>query len=238
MGSQEATETESKASAAHDEKTGLDVAPLKLDPHGFPLRPQPTEDPLGNSHPPACTLYELTPPDPLNWPSWLKLAVLIQVSFLAFLGPFCQAVINSAFVPLSEAMHISITVASYNTTIAIVFAGVFPLIWSPISNVYGRRPIFIFVSALGIVSQCCAAVAPTWGGILTARAFVGIGTSAGMGIGAAVVADLYFMHERGKYVHTASRSVLKITLLADSDSILVALYKFCYRNPSYGFDFS
>ena len=45
---------------------------------------------------------------------------------------------------------------------------------------------------------------PTWGGILAARVFVGIGTSAGMGIGAAVVADLYFMHERGKYVTLSS----------------------------------
>ena len=106
--------------------------------------------------------------------------------------------INSAFVPLAEAMHISVTVASYQTTVPIVFAGVFPLIWSPLSNIYGRRPIFILVSAIGIVSQCAAAKAPTWGGILAARAFVGIGTSAGMGIGAAVVADLYFMHERGK----------------------------------------
>lgn len=136
--------------------------------------------------------------DPLNWPLWLKTAVLVQVSFLAFLGPFCQAVINSAFLPLSEAMDISITVASYNTTIAILFAGVAPIFWSPLANVYGRRPIFIAVSALGIISQCACAAAPTWSGILTARAFVGIGTSAGMGIGAAVVSDMFFMHERGK----------------------------------------
>ena len=33
--------------------------------------------------------------DPLNWNKWLKLWVLVQVSFLAFLGPFTQAVIVS-----------------------------------------------------------------------------------------------------------------------------------------------
>ena len=95
-------------------------------------------------------------------------------------------------------MHISIVEASYQTTIAIVLAGVSPIFWSPISNVYGRRPIFIFVSAIGIAAQAAAGAAQTWGGILAARAFVGIGTSAGMGIGAAVVADMYFMHERGR----------------------------------------
>lgn len=68
MGFQDAqqADVESKASNTHEEKVDT-AAPSKLDPHGFPLRPQPTNDPL----------------DPLNWPYWLKLAVLIQVSFLA-----------------------------------------------------------------------------------------------------------------------------------------------------------
>lgn len=88
----------------------------------------------------------------------------------------------------------------------ILLAGVSPIFWSPISNVYGRRPIFIFVTALGVAAHCAAAAANTWHGQLAARAFVGIGTSAGMGIGAAVVADLYFMHERGRLVNPESFS--------------------------------
>lgn len=95
-------------------------------------------------------------------------------------------------------MHISIKTASYNTTIAILFAGVAPIVWSPLANAYGRRPIFVFVTALGVISQCATGAAPTWTGILVSRVFVGIGTSAGMGIGGAVVVDLFYMHERGK----------------------------------------
>ena len=169
---------------------------------------------MGFKH--AYIVHILMKQDPLNWPAWLKLVVLIQVSFLAFLGPFCQAVINAALLPLSLDLGISVTEASYQTTVPIVFAGVFPLLWSPVSNIYGRRPIFIFVSALGIASQCGAAVASTWGGILTARAFVGIGTSAGMGIGAAVVADMYFMHERGKYVLQNIKSLIDMNLLTSN----------------------
>lgn len=75
-----------------------------------------------------------------------------------------------------------------------------PILWSPIANVYGRRPIFIFVTAIGVAAHAASGAAKTWGGILAARAFVGVGTSAGMGIGAAAVADMFFMHERGKYM--------------------------------------
>ena len=138
--------------------------------------------------------------DPLNWSFPYKFFVLCQVAFLAFLGPFTQAVINSAFAPLAKSEHVSLTTASYVTTVPILFAGVFPILWSPISNVYGRRPVFMAVGILGIVAHCASGAAQGWGGIITARAFVGIGTSAGMGIGAAVVAGSFSLPTLQTYV--------------------------------------
>ncbi|KAJ5602275.1 hypothetical protein N7510_011809 [Penicillium lagena] len=173
---------------------------LKTDPHGFSLHPQPSNDPH----------------DPLNWSPGLKLWILFQVSMLSMLSPFTQAIIvgnpvptllvdivpdmrsqNSAYGEVSEAFHISIQEASYALTVAIITSGVFPLIWSPLSNIYGRRPVFVFVSILGIVGHAASGAAKSWAGILASRAIMGIGTSAGSGIGLAVVADMYFMHERG-----------------------------------------
>ncbi|ORY00098.1 major facilitator superfamily domain-containing protein [Clohesyomyces aquaticus] len=174
-----------KISIQHNEHfISKETSAIKLDPHGYHLRPQPSNDPM----------------DPLTWSIGLKLWILFQVSFLAFLGPFTMAIIDSAFHPLSVDLNISIVEASYQTTIPIAFAGAAPLIWSPISNVYGRRPIFIFVTAFGVAMHTASGAIKSCGGILAARCFVGIGSSAGMGIGAAVVADLFFMHERGRYM--------------------------------------
>lgn len=50
----------------------------KLDKNGLPLVPQPSSDPS----------------DPLNFPQWLKVVILIQASVMALLGPFNTAVIN------------------------------------------------------------------------------------------------------------------------------------------------
>ncbi|KAF2219236.1 major facilitator superfamily domain-containing protein [Elsinoe ampelina] len=171
----------SKTSTSHVEESEK-PSPLRLDPHGFPLRPQPSS----------------SPSDPLNWPPLLKLWILFNVSNLAFLGPFTQAVINSAFAPLARSFDIAIPTASYVTNVAILGAGLTPLFLSPLANVYGRRPVFLAVTAVGVASHAASAVAKTWSGILVARFFVGVGTSAGMGVGAAVVADLYFLHERGR----------------------------------------
>ncbi|GAD96993.1 hypothetical protein BC1G_00314 [Paecilomyces variotii No. 5] len=201
------------------QKTSGCAEVLKLDPNGYPLRPQPSTDPL----------------DPLNWSPWMKLAVLLQVSFLGLLGPFAQGCINSAFIPLSEAMGVTVTQASYSTTIAIVLAGVAPLIYAPLSNRYGRRPVYLLSTALGVGANAGCAVVSSWGPLLALRALVGIGTSTSMGIGANVVADLYFMHERGTYMGIYVVFVTNGAHLAAILGGFIAKYagwRWCYWTPT------
>jgi hypothetical protein len=50
MAERKDVEVESKDSTKHNETALSDRgAALKLDPHGFPLRPQPSDDPLGTN---------------------------------------------------------------------------------------------------------------------------------------------------------------------------------------------
>lgn len=99
-------------------------------------------------------------------------------------------------------MGVTVKQASYSTTIATVSAGVAPLIYAPISNAYGRRLVYLVGTPIGIAANVGCAVCKSWAPFLVARACVGIGSSVGMGIGAAVVADLYFAHQRGLQVIT------------------------------------
>ena len=69
------------AAERRDEKP--DIAALKLDKHGFPLVPQPSEHKM----------------DPLNWSTWLKIAILIQISAISFLSLLAASLIVS---PLSS----------------------------------------------------------------------------------------------------------------------------------------
>jgi MFS family permease len=130
----------------------------------------------------------------------LKLFVALQVSWLAFIGPMSSAVVNPAFVPLGKAFGITTVQASYELTIYIIFAGVGPLFIAPLSNVYGRRPIYLLGNLLAGVCNVIAANCATWNGILVTRVFCGIGAGSTVAIGAATVCDLYFMHERGLYM--------------------------------------
>lgn len=69
--------SQNSGSAKHEREHEEDAPPLKLDPRGLPLSPQPTDDPK----------------DPLNWNRWLKLMVLAEVSLFSFLALFSASLI-------------------------------------------------------------------------------------------------------------------------------------------------
>ncbi|KAJ7207571.1 MFS general substrate transporter [Mycena pura] len=171
--------------ASSDLKEGavLEVDPdVKVDKHGLPLIPQPSSDPS----------------DPLNFPQWLKIAILLQVSFLVGLGPLNQAVINPAYVPLAAHFHKTTVVASYQTTIAIAFVGVGAFLWVPLANTYGRRPVLLFTALLSAASSLASGKAQTWSQLIGTRVLNGIGTASFFTVGAGVVTDCFFLHERGR----------------------------------------
>ena len=157
---------------------------LKLDRHGLPLSPQPTD----NSD------------DPLNWPKWLKVAICLQVSWMAMLGPMGSAIVNPAFVPLSVAFDVTVVQASYELTVYIIFAGIGPVLFTPLAQVYGRRPIYLIATLIAGVTNVAAGYAQSWGGLLATRVFNGLAAGCPVAIGAATIADLFFLHERGFYL--------------------------------------
>ena len=67
----------------------------------------------------------------------------------------------------------------------------------PFTNVYGRRPITLFCLLLTVVGGIGSAVAPNFHTLLGTRVLNGIGISALMAVGSAVVNDMFFLHERG-----------------------------------------
>lgn len=81
-----------------------------------------------------------------------------------------------------------ISYSQVNWTVAIPALGlsVGPLFWSSLSDIYGRRVIFILGTIIALVSTVGAAVADTYGGYMTARFFQGFGVSPGSTVGMAV----------------------------------------------------
>ncbi|KAJ7759138.1 MFS general substrate transporter [Mycena metata] len=192
---------------------------LKLDKTSLPLVPQPSDDAS----------------DPLNFPQWLKIAVLLQVSFLALLGPLNQATINPAFVPLAAHFHVTTVVASYQTTIAIAFAGIGSFIWVPIANTYGRRPVLLLTTIVSAATSITAGKAQTWGQLIATRVLNGLFTSSFFTIGAGVVSDCFFLHERGRAMGIFTVFLTNSAHIAPIPGGFLAQYvsyRWCYYLPA------
>ena len=148
------------------------------------LVPRPTDDPK----------------DPLTWSSLRKHTAFTIISFFVFLSNYSTASLSPAIVPLIKEFNITGTKASYLNTFNILFLGLGNLFWVPLALKFGKRPILIMCLAIFFASCVWNAEAKSWGSMLGARILQGFGASASEALGPAIVADLYFVHERGAKV--------------------------------------
>ena len=163
---------------------GSPSRPLKLDRHGLPLAPQPSDH----------------PDDPLNWPYWQRVYIALLVATLGCISQLGSALINPAFTQMAKDLDVTVEQASYCTTVFILFGGVAPVAVVPFANVYGRRILYIIFIIIGAAGQFVSAAAPTYGGVITGRVINGIGASIPLGIGAATICDIFTQGERGLFM--------------------------------------
>ena len=82
--------------------------------------------------------------------------------------------------------------------VQILFLGVAPILWIPISNRFGRRPIWLLSTlASGLCCIGCAK-SKTYGVMMVCRILHAIFISPPLAIGTGVVVETFFSHERGR----------------------------------------
>ncbi|KAL4887310.1 major facilitator superfamily domain-containing protein [Aspergillus karnatakaensis] len=177
-------------SDVQEKHTPMAVAAIDAVEHnGIRVHPQPTADPL----------------DPLNWSRLQKHTILGIVMFKYNCPPdqyFLFTYLTTTTVPSFPEIQteFAITYAQVNWTVAIPALGLSlgPLFWSSLSDIYGRRIVFVAGTLIALVSTIGAAVADKYGGYMAARFFQGFGVSPASSVGMAVVNDLFFDYERGE----------------------------------------
>ncbi|KAH7126815.1 major facilitator superfamily domain-containing protein [Dendryphion nanum] len=79
----------------------------------------------------------------------------------------------------------------------ILVLGAFNFFWVPIANYFGKRTVFVFASLLLCVCYIWGAVATSFKSLLWSNIIAAFAGSSTEALGAAIVNDLYFLHERG-----------------------------------------
>lgn len=113
------------------------------------------------------------------------------------MSTFTAAAIQSAFGDIANDLTVSLTRASYLTSLQIAILGGAPLFWRPLSDRYGRRPIFLLSLICSAVTNIGCANSPTYATMGFCRALTAFFISPAGAIGAAVVVELFFQEREG-----------------------------------------
>lgn len=157
--------------------------------------PSPTSLQALSGHPPE-------PPDlrnlgsPFEWSetrknliTWLSCAVTVLTAYTA--GSYAAAAEQ-----LMGKWNISRVAFNVGITAFTTGFSVAPMVLAPFSELNGRKPVFIATGVLFVICQLCCAVTPSYGGMLAARFFTGVGGSTFSTMVGGVVSDIYHTEDR------------------------------------------
>ncbi|KAI0345658.1 vacuolar DHA amino acid exporter [Trametopsis cervina] len=135
--------------------------------------------------------------DPRQWSKFRKWVALITISGASTIIGLSANIYNPGISQIENDLHASPGEISWSLSIFILLQGGGPIIWSAVSEIVGRKKVYLASLTIGLVGAIVAATARSIGVLIGMRCLQAVGTSAIMSLGAATLADIYDPHERG-----------------------------------------
>ncbi|KAJ2900740.1 MFS general substrate transporter [Zalerion maritima] len=138
--------------------------------------------------------------DPYNWLQRKKVINILLVSFHTFMTTFNAGAIMPAFSRIAADVGVTVPDASYLTSIQILVLGISPLLWRPLGDTYGRRPVFLASLVMSGVFNVGCALSTSYAMLIIFRLLVAFFIAPASAIGSGVVAETFFVRERPAYI--------------------------------------
>ncbi|KAI1452306.1 MFS general substrate transporter [Annulohypoxylon moriforme] len=137
------------------------------------------------------------PNDPLRWSKQRKHVVFLTICLFSCLNNFSGTVLSDSFFTISQDLQVSVDDASGLLSWVVLTQGISNFIWVPTAIYLGKRPVFLVSCAIAFVGAIWAAASPSFGSLLGGCIFGAFGGGSSEALGAAIINDIYFLHERG-----------------------------------------
>ncbi|WBW71138.1 spermine family transmembrane transporter [Schizosaccharomyces osmophilus] len=170
-----------------------DVAEYNLETEGGLYR-----DPTINKEGEELVTWEMNDPgNPHNWSrSWRWYITAIN-SLLVICSAFGSSVIAGDLEHVSRDLNVGPEVAALSCSLMVAGFGIGPLIISPLSEMYGRRIVYLITLAIYIVLQIPCALANNIACLLICRFFAGCFGCSPLTLAGGVLSDVWENRERG-----------------------------------------
>lgn len=124
---------------------------------------------------------------------------MLIISAQATISPIASTFLAVTDLSVAEDFHITnVYLPSLPVAVYVLGLGLGPLFLAPCSELYGRRIVFLTAFFLFTILNAGCAVAPNMAALAFLRFLTGMAGSAGPGLGAGIVSDMFEPKERGK----------------------------------------
>ncbi|KAJ5180123.1 MFS multidrug transporter [Penicillium capsulatum] len=139
------------------------------------------------------------PGNPQNWPMRRKWLATVLVSCFTFISPVSSSMIAPTVSNIAVDFGITDEIVSELTLSTFVLAyAVGPLVLAPLSEIYGRKIVLQMTNLFYITFNVACGVSRSTGQLIAFRFLSGLGGSAPLAIGGAVLGDCFQPEQRGK----------------------------------------
>ncbi|TRM69786.1 major facilitator superfamily domain-containing protein [Schizophyllum amplum] len=135
--------------------------------------------------------------DPREWSKMRKWLVTCSTGFLCLAVALGSSIVTGDIEGPTVDLHASQEVVNLTVTCFVIGFGIGPLLFAPLSEVVGRRPIYIISIFLYFIFTLPSALAKNVATLVVSRQIAGIASSAPMCNVGGSVADIWSVEERG-----------------------------------------
>ncbi|KAG0646667.1 Efflux pump bik6 [Hyphodiscus hymeniophilus] len=134
---------------------------------------------------------------PLNWPFRKKVITTLLYGLTTMGSTWSTSVYSPAVAQISDEYHVGSEVGSLGISFLLFGFGLGPLLWAPLSEVYGRKPAVLIPYFIAACFSFGTATAKDIQTILITRFFTGIFASAPVTNTGGVLGDIWAPQHRG-----------------------------------------
>ena len=137
------------------------------------------------------------PENPQNWSRLFRWYITLVTSILVVCIAYGSSFVTGGLDLIEEKYNVSLEVATLTCSIMVCGFAVGPLLWSPLSEIIGRRPVYIISMGLYVIFNIPCALSPNIGGLLVCRFLCGVFSSSGLSLAGGTIADIWNIEDRG-----------------------------------------
>ncbi|ODQ79682.1 hypothetical protein BABINDRAFT_7899 [Babjeviella inositovora NRRL Y-12698] len=143
------------------------------------------------------TFMKNDPENPHNWPNWVKWCYTLLFSCAVIMVAYGSSCVTGGLGLISEKYGVSEEVAILSCSLMVLGFAVGPLLWSPLSEQIGRRPVYFISFGLYTIFNIPCAIGKNIGTLLVCRFLCGVFSSSGLCLVGGSISDMFDRETRG-----------------------------------------